>query len=153
VQEMVNHLHKTLRNDISLFSVKRFIKHTYQYWTRGFSDKELWNLDKTIAQHIASNPNDRYDTLISLMKIYPIIMFDYLDELTEPLYELLNKHKLEFLHYKDFIEPRLKVFVEYTDSHHPNFTFEEWKTELSSLVPLNENNLSKFIEYFNYLWD
>ena len=30
----------------------RFFKHSWQYWTRGFSDEVTWNLDKEIAKFV-----------------------------------------------------------------------------------------------------
>lgn len=32
--------------------IKRYLLFTYQYWTRGFSNKELWNLDKTVTKFV-----------------------------------------------------------------------------------------------------
>jgi len=35
-----------------LYKILRRIKYCYQRWTRGFDDRELWNLDDTIAQFV-----------------------------------------------------------------------------------------------------
>lgn len=32
--------------------LKRFIKNTYQRWTKCYTDEELWNLDKTICKFV-----------------------------------------------------------------------------------------------------
>jgi hypothetical protein len=38
--------------DRKWFMIKRFFKHTYQYWSRGFSDKETWELYDEIAKFV-----------------------------------------------------------------------------------------------------
>lgn len=45
---------KQLQNyvKIHIHDVKQWFKWTYQTWTRGYSDCNIWNLDSTIAQFI-----------------------------------------------------------------------------------------------------
>lgn len=47
-QEMINLINKRNR----FYRLKRYFKYLYQRWTRGFDDRELWNLDITIAKYI-----------------------------------------------------------------------------------------------------
>ena len=36
----------------SIKSIKRYLLHIYQYWTRGFSDEVTWNLDTEVAKFV-----------------------------------------------------------------------------------------------------
>lgn len=43
---------KTKRGCRKLYLLLRHLKHCWQYLTRGFSDRQLWSLDVTIASYV-----------------------------------------------------------------------------------------------------
>lgn len=63
--------------------MSRFLKHSYQKLTRGFSDEDIWNLDVTIAKFILPRLKEYKDTIWSTSGNYDTASDAYYKEVTE----------------------------------------------------------------------
>lgn len=61
---------KTKRGCRKLYLLLRHLKHCWQYLTRGFSDRQLWSLDVTIASYVLPRLK-RYKEINSGLPIHP----------------------------------------------------------------------------------
>ena len=93
-------------------NIKRYLLHIYQYWTRGFSDRITWNLDKEMAKFVLPRLK-RYkeitpchpsklteeewnEKLDKMIRAFELILRDYEHELTKEEFFEVQDGMLQF---------------------------------------------------------
>jgi len=115
-------------------AVGRHLKYFYQRVTRGFSDKECWDLDRTIAKYIIP----RLKVLKNLDSSHPI-EFNSAREWNKAIDKMI--WSFEF------------VLTDYGSSEYDFKNTQKWKFKQSLKMKRYKEGMKLFVKHYNSLWN
>ena len=114
--------------------LRRHLKYFYQRITRGFSDKECWELDRTIAKYIVP----RLKVLKNLDNVHPI-EFNSVYEWKKAIDKMI--WSFEF------------VLTDYGSNEYDFKNTQKWKLKQSLKMRRYKEGMELFIKHYNSLWN
>jgi len=133
-EEVCSFFWRLWSNYLSPRSLYFHTKHLYQYITRGYSDKQVWSLDTTIAEFVLP----RLRTLKMLTHGYPE-GFDSMEEWSKAIDKMI--WSFEF------------ALKDYGSEDFDHNDYENWKKKNDKRTERYKEGMRLFAEYFWNLWD